>query len=113
MLHRASQFAAIILIVAMAASPLMACMVSPRQMTAEEQACCKKMAHSCESAVMPNSHSCCQHPVSGHTANLSSIRTVDLQFSPTALVETHFTPAVPLTRGTLNQFESPPESPLK
>src|SRR5215467_1810137 len=112
-LHKLSQFAAVLLIIAVIAAPVMACMVPDRQMTAEEQSCCKKMAHNCESSAMPASHSCCQHPVARHTANITSIRTGDISLCVVALVETPFRPAISMRRGAAQAFESPPESPLK
>jgi len=112
-LHKLSQFAAVLLIIAVIAAPVMACMVPDRQMTAEEQSCCKKMAHNCESSVMPASHSCCQHPVARHSANVLSIRAGDIALCMAALVETPFSPAISMSRGTAHAFESPPESPLK
>ena len=112
-LRKLSQFAAIPLIIVVVAMPVMACMVPDRQMTAEEQSCCKKMAHDCESSVMPASHSCCQHPVARHTANITSIRTSDIALCATALVETPFSPAISMSGGAVHPFESPPESLLK
>ena len=107
------QFAAVLLVIAVIAAPVMACMVPDRQMTAEEQSCCKKMAHNCESSVMPASHSCCQHPVIRHTANITSIRTGDIALCVAALVETSFSAAIPMSRSGAHAFESPPESPPK
>src|SRR5215469_18086477 len=113
MLYRASQFAAVLLIIAVIAAPVMACMVPDRQMTADEQSCCKKMAHDCESSAMPASHSCCQHPVVRHTANITSIRTGDIALCVAALVETPFRPAISMRRSATHAVESPPESPPK
>jgi hypothetical protein len=112
MLRRSSQFAAIVLIIAVVAMPAMACIVPDRQMTAEEQACCKKMAHACESSAMPASHSCCQHPVSRNAVNVSSIRTDHFAVSA-AVVEAVFTPTTPASQQLVMKFESPPEGPLK
>jgi hypothetical protein len=112
MLRRASQFAAVVLIVAVVAAPVMACMVSDRDMTAEEQICCKKMAHQCELSVMPASHSCCQHPISRHALNVSSIRS-DHFAGFAAVAEAAFTAATSTTRIVAIRFESPPEDPLK
>lgn len=112
MLQRVSQFAAVVLILSALAAPVMACMVFDREMTAEEQRCCKKMAHQCESSAMPASHSCCQHPVSRDANNVSGIRT-DHFVTSIAMVETAFTPVTPLWRQFVAKFESPPESPLK
>ena len=113
MLRRTSQFAAVLLIIAVAAMPVMACMVPDRQMTADEQSCCKKMAHECESSVMPASHSCCQHPVARHPANITSIRTGDIALCVAVLVETPLSPAISMSDGAAHPFESPPESLFK
>jgi hypothetical protein len=113
MLRRASQFAAVLLIIAVVAMPVMACVMPNRQMTAEEQSCCKKMAYNCESSRMPASHSCCQHPVSRLIANVTTIWTGDIGFCVTAMIETPFSPAISMSRGAAHPFESPPESPLK
>ena len=113
MLRRTSQFAAVVLVVAVIAAPVMACMVPYRQMTAEEQTCCKKMAHQCESAVMPNSHSCCQHPVSRHPASVTTVCIADIGFSTATLTQIWCSPAVQTNPRLAYAFESPPESPLK
>ncbi len=113
MLHKLSQFAAVLLIIAVVATPVMACMVPDRQMTAEEQSCCKKMARDCESSMMPTSHSCCQHPVARHAANIPSIRNGDIALCLAALVEIPFSPAISMSRSAVHAFESPPEDPLK
>jgi hypothetical protein len=91
----------------------MACMVPDRQMTAEEQSCCKKMANDCESSLMPASHSCCQHPVARQTANVTSIRTGDINLSALVVIVPFFDPAISISRGAAHAFESPPESVLK
>ncbi|HEV2698320.1 MAG TPA: hypothetical protein VGU90_10035 [Terriglobales bacterium] len=113
MLRKASQFAAVVLMIAVVAMPVMACMIPDRQMTPEEQNCCKKMAHGCESAVMPSSHSCCQHPVSRQAVNVSRIRTPDVGFTSPALVEAYFAPLAQTNDRAATAFESPPEGPLK
>jgi hypothetical protein len=112
MLRRTSQFAAVLLIMAVAAMPVIACVVPERQMTAEEQSCCKKMANDCESSAMPASHSCCQHPGARHTANITGIRTGDISLCLASLVETPFSPVIPIG-GNANPFGSLPESPPK
>ena len=112
MLHRASQFAAVVLIAAVFAAPAMACLVFDREMTPEEQSCCEKMAHQCESSVMPASHSCCQHPVSRDANNVSGIST-DHSAITIAVVETAFAPLTPSSWHFVTTFESPPESPIK
>jgi hypothetical protein len=113
MLRRFSQFAAVVLVVAVVAMPLMACMVPDREMTAEEHECCKKMAQDCESSAMPASHSCCQHPVARHVVNVSRIRSGDFAISAVALVQADLAPLVERAPHLPSTFESPPESPPK
>lgn len=51
-----------------ATAPLLACVLPGQHMTAQERACCKRMAQMCGSANMPQSHSCCKsQPESGNT----------------------------------------------
>ena len=45
------------------ALPLLACIVPHSGMTAEEHECCEHMAQMCDSAKMPQSHSCCKPEV--------------------------------------------------
>lgn len=113
MLRRVAQFAAIVLVLTVVALPVTACMVADRQMTAEEHKCCEKMAHSCETAAMPSSHSCCQHPVSRHAVTAAKIQSGDLG-SITAMRTEAVSPLLPqVVRGAANAVETPPESPPK
>ena|ERR1700681_1953448 len=48
------------LIVMVGGAPLMACMLPSNVMTAQEKACCRRMAHRCGDHTMPSSHSCCK-----------------------------------------------------
>src|SRR5712692_11640580 len=48
------------LIVMVGGAPLMACMLPSNVMTAQEKACCRRMAHRCGDHSMPSSHSCCK-----------------------------------------------------
>jgi hypothetical protein len=52
------KFAALLLALSVFASPLMACLQPDATLTAEERACCRKMAGKC--GKMPASHSCCK-----------------------------------------------------
>lgn len=45
-----------------AATPALACLLPADQMTPAEHECCERMAGQCGAAVMPSSHTCCQHP---------------------------------------------------
>lgn len=48
-------------------APLLACVLPGQRMTAQEHACCKRMAQMCGSSTMPQSHSCCKvEPASGN-----------------------------------------------
>ena len=113
MLGRVSQCVAVLLVIAVVAMPVMACVFPDRQLTAEERNCCEKMAHNCESSLMPASHSCCQHPVSRQIANITSTWTPGFGFCLAALVEAHFNLPILATHNVALTFESPPESPLK
>ena len=110
-LRRVSQFAAVVLVVAVVAMPLMACMVPDREMKAEERDCCKKMARDCESPAMATPHSCCQHPIARHVVSVSRVRGADLLLSPVALVKAYLPLSLEATRRLTFTSESPPESP--
>ena len=48
-------------------APLLACVLPGQSMTAQEHACCQRMAQMCGSSTMPQSHSCCKaEPASGN-----------------------------------------------
>jgi len=51
-----------LIMVLWAVTPALACLLPGQQMSTEEQECCQKMAGQCGSAMMPSSHTCCQHP---------------------------------------------------
>ena len=51
-----------LIMVLWAVTPGLACLLPGQGMTAAEQECCPKMAAQCGSAMMPSSHTCCQHP---------------------------------------------------
>ena len=48
------------LVIVLGGAPLMACMLPWNVMTAQEKACCRRMAHRCGDHTMPSSHSCCK-----------------------------------------------------
>jgi len=54
-----SKFVPAALLMLLLAGPVMACMLPDTQLTAEESACCKKMAGQCADVGMDSSHSCC------------------------------------------------------
>ena len=85
MVRRASQFVSIALSIIVVALPLLACLTSFAEMSPEQRECCEKMAGRCEMSVMPSSHSCCQHPVSPHTATASRIQSSDFGLAITML----------------------------
>ena len=51
-----------------AVTPALACLLPEQEMTIAEQECCQKLAGQCGSAMMPSSHTCCQHPDEGETS---------------------------------------------
>ena len=111
MVRRASQFVSIALSIIVVALPLLACLTSFAEMSPEQRECCEKMAGRCEMSAMPSSHSCCQHPVSPHTANSSRIQSSDFGLAITMLAEAPSPLARPMIGISISTFESPPESP--
>jgi hypothetical protein len=112
MVRRALQFVSIALSIIVVALPLLACLTSFAEMSPEQRECCEKMAGRCEMSVMPSSHSCCQHPVSPHTATASRIQSSDFGLAITMLAED--IPSLlrhPMIEVAASTFESPPESP--
>ena len=109
--RKASQFASIALSIVVVALPLLACLTSFAEMSPAQRECCEKMAGRCEMSVMPSSHSCCQHPVSPHTATASRMQSSDFGLAITMVSEvpSHF--ARPMIGIAVGTFESPPESP--
>lgn len=68
-------------------TPALLCLLPGEQMTAAEHECCEKMAQQCGSALMPSSHTCCQHPDQSTTgvkaaASYSPTRYADLAIIP-------------------------------
>ena len=111
MVRKASQFVSIALSIIVVALPLLACLTSFAEMSPEQRECCEKMAGRCEMSVMPSSHSCCQHPVSPHTATASRIQSSDFGLAITMLAEAPSPFARPMIGIAVSTFESPPESP--
>jgi hypothetical protein len=111
MVRRASQFVSIALSIIVVALPLWACLTSFAEMSQEQRECCEKMAGRCEMSAMPSSHSCCQHPVSPHTATASRIQSSDFGSATTMLAESPSPSAPPLIGIAVGTLESPPESP--
>ena len=111
MLRRLLQFVAVLMALTFSALPAVACMVPDWQMTAEEQMCCEKMAHSCEVAAMPGSHSCCQHPASQDAANPSRVQADRFELTVEPLTALVLALAPPVFQGSCSTFESPPEDP--
>jgi len=111
MLHRALQFVSVSLSIVVVALPLLACLTSFAEMSPEQRECCEKMAGRCEISVMPSSHSCCQHPVSPHTATTSKMQSSDFGLAITVLADAPSAFAPPMIGIAVSTFESPPESP--
>jgi len=111
MVRKASQFVSIALSIVVVALPLLACLTSFAEMSQEQRECCEKMAGRCEMSVMPSSHSCCQHPVSPHTATASRIQSSDFGLATTVLSEVPSPFTRPMIGIAVGTFESPPESP--
>jgi hypothetical protein len=109
--RRASQFVSIALSTIVVALPLLACLTSFAEMSPEQRECCEKMAGRCEMSAMPSSHSCCQHPVSPHTATASRIQSSDFGSAITMLAAAPSLLARPIIGIDVSTFESPPESP--
>jgi hypothetical protein len=60
----ALKIGASILVLLLAAAPVMACARPAATMTAAERDCCKRMAQQCGKSGMTKSHGCCQSEVS-------------------------------------------------
>ncbi|HJT70600.1 MAG TPA: hypothetical protein VJ731_10395 [Terriglobales bacterium] len=103
------------LVVLMGGAPLMACMLPSNMMTAQEKACCRRMAHRCGDHTMPSSHSCCKtvgapERVAVATSSFSQVPQVQFVY----LVQPSVTLA-DMTHGAVFNSSapghSPPESP--
>ena len=111
MLHRALQFVSVALSIVAVALPLLACLTSFAEMSPEQRECCEKMAGRCEMSAMPSSHSCCQHPVSPHTATASRIQSNDFGLAIAMLAEAPSSSVRPMIGIAVGILKSPPESP--
>jgi hypothetical protein len=112
-MKRAFQFAAVILALVLLSQPLAACVVPGHTMTADEHACCAKMASMCNSSAMPMSHSCCKQAVSPQVIALAKLQGGDLT-APAVLVSGFVSALPPAVQAQdLHPFDSPPGSPPK
>jgi hypothetical protein len=111
MLHKTSQYLSIVLSAMVFVVPISACLTPSADMTMEQRECCEKMAGRCNISVMPSSHSCCQYPVSRHTAAASRVQSSDFGSAITMLAEALALLPCPMIGTTASAFESPPESP--
>jgi len=108
------KLAALVLVLSVFASPLMACLLPDATLTAEERECCRKMAGEC--GKMPSSHSCCKTTVRDADPYLSNSR---LQISAPAQATVAVLPLDQITGlpDLISQFvissdaHAPPESP--
>src|ERR1051326_9158301 len=113
MLKWTSKLAALILTLCVWGTPLMACMVSDDALTEAERDCCLQMADKCGSAMMPDSHSCCDTTVQQLDPYLANSR-FDSTFSHPAVIELtaiDFFALVNLSPSRQSQAPSPPASP--
>ena len=110
-MKRATQIAAIAVVLVLFGQPLAACVMPGHTMTAAEHACCVKMASMCNSSAMPMSHSCCKQSVSPQVIAFAKVRSADLA-APAAVVS-EFVAALPLFTHSrdLLPSDSPPSSP--
>src|SRR5712692_9545545 len=96
-------------------APLMACMLPSNVMTAQEKACCRRMAHRCGDHTMPSSHSCCKtvgSPEQVAVARSSFSQTPQLDFAYLMQLTVALGEMVPRAVFRLSvPGHSPPESP--
>ena len=59
---RAGALTTVLVTVLWSVTSAFACLLPTDQMTPTEHECCERMAGQCGAAVMPSSHTCCQHP---------------------------------------------------
>jgi hypothetical protein len=115
MLKWATKLAVLSMVVSVLASPLLACMVPDRLLTAEERECCKEMADQCGQVQMSASHSCCKETVREIDSYLINSRFVVSHSQ--ALWAPHFTSVDSMLPGHSESTESllhahaPPASP--
>ena len=111
MLRHSLQIVAGLLVCVLLGSPLAVCLTPGRAMTVAEHHCCVKMAGACEVSAMPSSHSCCSHPGSRETVQVSRIQIGNFEVALVALSEASLPLPVPMVSGDPNRFKFPPESP--
>jgi hypothetical protein len=113
MLKWTSKLAALILTLCVWGTPLMACMVSDDALTEAERDCCLQMADKCGSAMMPDSHSCCDTTVQQLDPYLANSR-FDSSFPHPAVIQLaaiDFSAPVRFSLAQPTQAYSPPVSP--
>src|SRR5215467_6591117 len=112
MLKWTCKLAAGILALCVWGSPLMACMVSDT-LTEAERECCEQMGDDCGSAMMPDSHSCCNTTVQQLDPYLANSR-FDCGSSHPAVIpvpRVDFSAPVTFIQTQSAQAYSPPVSP--
>ena len=113
MVHRVLQLVASLVVVALVAQPLAACVTRAQTMTAAEHACCMKMASMCNSSAMPMSHSCCKRTISPHVIALGKLGSGDLVVSAALASELALSLPKIVHLRDIDQANSPPGSPPK
>src|SRR6266704_2344921 len=93
MLRFVSKIGVFALALLLFASPTMACLLPNAELTAAEKACCRQMAHQCDRAGMPKSHSCCQ-PTGISVVDSSLIKTATPKATQPTVVTIHQLPVV-------------------
>jgi hypothetical protein len=87
-----------ILVLLLAAAPVMACARPAATMTAAERDCCKRMAKQCGRSGMTQSHGCCQSEVS--PSNFRALKASSSQLDH-SLFQIHVLPvALPVITGS-------------
>jgi hypothetical protein len=109
---RGSKFVYLTMALLALSVPLLACALPGQEMTEQEQACCKHMAHRCGSMDMSPSHSCCQTEIRQAGPMLHVERAQVAAQMMSAIIVT-----VPIVWGmdsfhvVTAEFHPPPESP--
>jgi len=105
-MRRSAAYATVFVLLLSVSSPLLACMLPGRVMTATEHSCCKKMAQMCGAMKMPQSHTCCKKSIS-ETA--PSVAVVHHNFVPALSVLAFSAPQNPQEFSLHHfSFEHPP-----
>jgi hypothetical protein len=107
------KLAAIILVLCIWGSPLMACLVSDT-LTEAERECCQQMGDECGSSAMPDSHSCCKTTLQQVDPYLANSR-FDFSYSHPAVIQvlqSDFSGSAAISElQSCSQEHSPPVSP--